>query len=154
MASRPEISSFGGPLGWPQLSLYLTVRDPAASIGFYGAAFGFQSTGETMTDEAGDIQHAGMRLGDVAIMFAPAPPDGSMQSPAASGAPDSHTFYIYVPDVDALAEQAKSAGAKMLQPPADQFWGDRIAIFKCPDGYHWTFATHVADFDPSKAAEH
>lgn len=149
MANKPETSSFGGPVGWPQMSLYLTVRDPAASIEFYGDAFGFQSTGETMKDDEGNIQHAGMRLGDAAIMFAPAPPDGSMQAPATSGAPDSQTFYIYVSDVDALAAQAKSAGATVLQPPADQFWGDRIAAFRCPDGYHWTFATHVADFDPS-----
>lgn len=154
MANQPKISSFGGPVGWPQMSLYMTVRDPAASMKFYGEAFGFQSTGETMQDDDGNIQHAGMRLGDAAIMFAPAPPDGGMQPPAVSGAPDSHTFYIYVPDVDALARQAEAAGAKVLQPPADQFWGDRIAIFKCPDGYHWTFATHVADFDPGGAAGH
>jgi PhnB protein len=150
MAQRPETTPFGGPVGWPQMSLYLTVSDPAASIEFYHEAFGFESSGETMKDDQGNIQHAGMRLGDAAIMFAPTPPDGSMQAPAASGAPDSQTFYIYVPDVDALARRADAAGAKVLQPPADQFWGDRIAAFKCPNGYHWTFATHVADFDPGE----
>lgn len=146
MAARPQVTEYGGPLGWPQLSLYLTVRDAAASLAFYEAAFGFEPTGETMTDDAGRIQHAGMRLGDAAIMFAPEPQDGSMRAPVSSGATDSHTFYIYVPDVDALAKRAGDAGASVLQPPADQFWGDRIAIFKCPDGYHWTFATHVAEF--------
>lgn len=149
--TRPRVSEFGGPPGWPQLSLYMTVRDPAASLVFYGSAFGFESTGETMKDEHGRIQHAGMRLGDVAIMFAPESDASPMRAPASSGAPDSHTFYIYVPDVDALASRAAAAGARVLHPPADQFWGDRIVILKCPDGYHWTFATHVADFDPSKA---
>ena len=149
--TRPRVSDFGGPVGWPQLSLYMTVRNPAASLEFYHAAFGFESSGETMKDDQGRIQHAGMRLGDVAIMFAPEQPGGDMRSPASGSAPDSHTFYIYVPDVDALASRAAAAGARMLQPPADQFWGDRIAIFKCPDGYHWTFATHVADFDPGQA---
>jgi uncharacterized glyoxalase superfamily protein PhnB len=148
--SAPSVTEFGGPSGWPQLSLYMTVKDAAASIEFYRDAFGFEPTGETMTDEAGNIQHAGMRLGDAAIMFAPEPSDGGMRSPASTGAPDSHTFYIYVKDVDALASRAGAAGAKVLQPPADQFWGDRIAVFKCPNGYHWTFATHVAEFDPGK----
>lgn len=148
--SKPPVSEFGGPVGWPQLSLYLTVRDPAASLEFYGGAFGFESTGETMKDDAGNILHAGMRLGDIAIMFAPEPPNGAMLAPTTSGAIDSHTFYAYVPDVDALAARAQAAGATMLQPPADQFWGDRIAIFRCPNGYHWTFATHVAQFDPGQ----
>jgi PhnB protein len=150
MGSRPEVSEHGSPVGWPQLSLYLTVRDPAESLAFYQAAFGFEPTGETMKDDAGRIQHAGMRLGDAAIMFAPEPADGSMRAPVSSGAPDSLTFYIYVPDVDALAKQAGEAGANVLQAPADQFWGDRMAIFRCPNGYHWSFATHVANFDPSQ----
>lgn len=151
MASRPPVTDHGGPIGWPQMSLYLTVLDPAASLTFYEAAFGFEPTGETMKDEAGRIQHAGMRLGDAAIMFAPEPADGSMRAPTSSGATDSHSFYIYVPDIDALARQAVEAGAEILQAPADQFWGDRMAIFRCPNGYHWTFATQVADFDPSQA---
>jgi uncharacterized glyoxalase superfamily protein PhnB len=149
--AAPPVNEFGGPLGWPQLSLYLSVRDPAASLDFYHNAFGFEPAGESMKDAEGRIQHAGMRLGDVAIMFAPDQPGNGMLSPASSGAPDSHTFYIYVTDVDALARRAEHAGATVLQPPADQFWGDRIAVFKCIDGYHWTFATHVAEFDPSQA---
>jgi uncharacterized glyoxalase superfamily protein PhnB len=148
--SAPPVSEFGGPVGWPQLSLYLTVRDAAASLEFYRDAFGFESAGELMQDDRGRILHAGMRLGDVAIMFAPEEPGGAMQPPVVSGAKDSHTFYIYVADVDALARQAEAAGATILQPPADQFWGDRIAVIRCPDGYHWTFATHVAEFDPGK----
>lgn len=153
MTSRPQVSEHGSPIGWPQLSLYLTVRDPAESLAFYEAAFGFRPHGDTMKDDAGRIQHAGMRRGDAAIMFAPEPGDGSMRAPVSSGATDSLTFYVYVPDVDALANQAVGAGANMLQAPADQFWGDRIAIFRCPNGYHWTFATHVADFDPSQAPQ-
>jgi PhnB protein len=154
MATRPPVNEHGGPVGWPQLSLYLTVSDPERSLNFYREAFGFESTGETMKDEAGRIQHAGMRRGDVAIMFAPVPADGSMRPPAVTGAADSHTFYIYVPDIDALAGQARAAGAEVLAAPADQYWGDRMAIFRCPDGYHWTFATHVAEFDPSKIPQH
>ena len=95
--------------------------------------------------------HAGMRLGDTAIMFSPQGTGSEMRTPASSGAPDSLTLYVYVPDVDALASRAERAGAKMLQRPGDQFWGDRIAVFKDPDGYHWTFATNVGEFDAEKA---
>lgn len=149
--SKPPVTEHGGPIGWPQMSLYLTVSDPEASLAFYEAAFGFAPHGESMKDEAGHIQHAGMRLGDAAIMFAPEHPANPMRAPVTSGAQDSHTFYIYVADVDALARSANAGGAKELQAPADQFWGDRIAVYKCPNGYHWTFATHVAEMDLSKA---
>jgi PhnB protein len=148
--ARPRTTRHGGPVGWPQLSLYMTVRDANVSVKFYEAAFGFKLTGETMKDAAGRIQHAGMRLGDAAIMFAPEDPQNAMRAPVTSGATDSLTLYIYVADVDALARRATRAGATLIQAPADQFWGDRIAVFKCPDGYHWTFATHVSEFDPSK----
>jgi uncharacterized glyoxalase superfamily protein PhnB len=149
--SKPPVTEHGAPIGWPQMSLYLTVRDPEESLRFYQAAFGFEAYGESMRDEAGNIQHAGMRRGDAAIMFAPEQPANPMRTPFTSGAQDSHTFYIYVADVDELARSANKAGATELQAPADQFWGDRIAIYRCPNGYHWTFATHVAEMDLSKA---
>lgn len=143
----------GRPAGanWPALSPYLTVRDAAESLDFYANAFGFEIEGMVMRDEQGRVLHAGMRLGDACIMFAPQGMSNEMRAPAASGAPDSLSIYIYVPDIDALAARAQEVGALMLQEPADQFWGDRIAIFKDPDGYHWTFATNVGEFDASQA---
>lgn len=128
---------------WPGLAPYLTVRDGQASLEFYARAFGFQTYGEVMRGKDGRVEHAGMRLGESAIMFAPENPSNPMRPPKASGAVDSLTLYVYVPDVDKLAERAQRGGAEMLQGPADQFWGDRIAVFKDPDGYHWTFATHI-----------
>jgi PhnB protein len=127
------------------------VSDADRSLDFYGAAFGFAVTGQIMRNDAGAVMHAGMRLGETAIMFSPPNPSSEMQPPASSGAPDSLTLYVYVPDVDALASRAERAGARVLQRPADQFWGDRIAVFRDPDGYHWTFATNVGEFDSEKA---
>lgn len=139
------------PYDWPALAPYLTVRDASATLDFYRDAFGFAVEGMIMRDDEGRVTHAGMRLGDACIMFAPANASSPMQAPAISGAPDSMTLYVYVPDVDAHTERALRAGAAMLQGPADQFWGDRIAVFKDPDGYHWTFATNVGEFDASNS---
>jgi uncharacterized glyoxalase superfamily protein PhnB len=141
----------GRPADWPGLTPYMTVSDAGASLRFYEEAFGFRLTGEAMRDAAGVVQHAGMRLGDAWIMFAPQGMSSDMRAPASSGAIDSLSLYIYVPDVDALTARAERGGAKVLQRPANQFWGDRIAVFRDPDGYHWTFATNVAEFDASKA---
>lgn len=150
--AKPARRKDGRPAAWwPALSPYMTVRDGQASLDFYQAAFGFKVQGMVMRNDDGSVQHGGMRLGDAAIMFAPAGMSNDMQPPIASGARDSLSLYVYVPDVDALTARARRAGAKVLQEPADQFWGDRIAIFKDPDGYHWTFATNVGGFDASKA---
>lgn len=149
--AAPKKRKDGRPANWPALAPYLTVRDATLSLDFYRDAFGFEIEGMVMRDEQGRVMHAGMRLGDACIMFAPPGESGEMQAPVVSGAPDSLTLYVYVPDIDTHAERALDAGAAMLQAPSDQFWGDRIAVFKDPDGYHWTFATNVGEFDASKA---
>src|SRR5262245_8133378 len=149
--AAPARRKDGRPADWPALTPYLTVSDASRSLAFYQAAFGFKVTGQVMRNDAGAVMHAGMRLGDTAIMFAPQNPSNEMRPPASSGAPDSLTLYVYVPDVDAVAARAERAGARMLQRPSDQSWGDRIAVFRDLDGYHWTFATNVGEVDPEKA---
>jgi PhnB protein len=52
---------------------------------------------------------------------------------------------VYVADVDAFANQAIAAGAKVLMPVADQFYGDRSCKLQDPSGHVWTFATRIAE---------
>ncbi|MFJ3247499.1 VOC family protein [Streptomyces sp. NPDC086782] len=59
---------------------------------------------------------------------------------------------VFVDDVDTLAEQASAAGAELLQPPTDQFHGDRTAILRDPYGHVWVFLTHVEDVTPDEIA--
>lgn len=131
-----------GRMWWPGLAPYMTVRDGQASIEFYARAFGFEAYGEVMRDEDGHVQHAAMRLHEAAIMFGPPESSMGLQTPV-PGTVDSVSLYVYVPDVDALHARAQRGGATVVRPPADQFWRDRIAVYKDPDGYHWTFATHL-----------
>jgi uncharacterized glyoxalase superfamily protein PhnB len=131
-----------GRMWWPGLSPYMTVRDGQACIEFYARAFGFETYGEVMRGEDGQVEHASMRLHEAAIMFGP--PESSMGlQPPPAGATDTLSLYVYVPDVDALHARAQRGGAKVVQPPTDQFWRDRTAVYKDPEGYHWTFATHL-----------
>ena len=57
---------------------------------------------------------------------------------------------IYVPDVDAFAEHAARAGATLLDPVKDQFYGDRSCRLSDPSGHKWIFATHVEDVPPEE----
>lgn len=140
--AAPKRTRDGGPAGWPTLSPYMAVRNGQASIEFYARAFGFKVLGDVMRGDDGSVQHAGMGLGAAAVMFGPKEGSMGLQPPVA-GAADSLSLYVYVPDVDALHARAQRGAATVVQPPADQFWRDRTAVYKDPDGYHWTFATHL-----------
>ena len=68
----------------------------------------------------------------------------------ASRAPDSNgsspvVIYIYVKDVDAVIERAMAAGAKILIPAEDQFWGDRVGRIIDPAGHVWNVAARVKE---------
>jgi uncharacterized glyoxalase superfamily protein PhnB len=66
------------------------------------------------------------------------------------GSPSSSSLWLYVTDVDASYKRAVDAGAKSNSPPADMFWGDRIANLSDPFGQKWTLATHVKDMTPEE----
>jgi PhnB protein len=63
------------------------------------------------------------------------------------------TLSVYTEDVDALFEQAVQAGATVLQPVENQFYGDRSGQFEDPFGHRWNVATHVEDVSPEEMAK-
>lgn len=40
-------------------------------------------------------------------------------------------------EVDVVMAKASSAGAKIIKPPADTFWGGYAGYFQDPDGHLW-----------------
>ena len=52
---------------------------------------------------------------------------------------------LYVEDVDATAKRAVDAGAKLVRPIEDQFYGDRAGGLEDPFGHYWHVATHIED---------
>jgi PhnB protein len=55
-----------------------------------------------------------------------------------------------VEDVDDVFTRAVDAGAKVVQPPEDHFYGDRVAMFDDPFGHRWNIATHIEDVSPQQ----
>ncbi len=139
------------PEQMPTLTPYLTVEKPETSMDFYSKAFGFESFGDPITQE-GAIQHAEMRFGDAVIMMGPEMKEGenAAQPPSVSGTRVPVGLYIYCQDVDTLYQRAIDCGAEISQEPTDMFWGDRMCSLFCPNGYQFSFATKVGEFDASK----
>jgi PhnB protein len=131
------------PEGHHTVTPYLIVGDAAGALAFYKKAFG---TEELMRIAApnGKIGHAEIRIGDSVIMLADEHPDMNARGPHAfGGSPVS--IHLYVEDVDAVAGQAIAAGATVIRPVQDQFYGDRSGSFTDPFGHSWHVATHKED---------
>ena len=62
-------------------------------------------------------------------------------------------FYLYVENSEAAFKKAVAAGAAVLQPMQDAFWGDRMGTVKDPFGFSWTFATHTKDISKDEIAK-
>jgi PhnB protein len=55
------------------------------------------------------------------------------------------TIHYYLADTDAAYKRAIAAGAKNLQEPRDEAYGDRSAGVTDPFGNRWFFATHIKE---------
>ncbi len=136
------------PEGYHTATPYLIVRDAASAIAFYKQAFGAT---ELMrhADASGRIGHAEIQIGDSHIMLADEFPEMGFRSPQAyGGSPVS--IYLYVDDVDAIADRAVAAGAKLDRPVQDQFYGDRSGGVTDPFAHVWHIATHIEDVAPEE----
>jgi len=63
------------------------------------------------------------------------------------------SMLLYVEDVDAIVARAVAAGAKILKPVQDQFYGDRSGFIQDPFGHLWGVATHKEDVSPQEMEE-
>jgi PhnB protein len=131
------------PAGYHTATPYLIIKDAARAIEFYKAAFGATEL-MRMEGHGGKIGHAEIKIGDSPIMLADEFPDMGYRSPLAlGGTPVS--IALYVEDVDTLFNQAIAAGATVMRPVKDQFYGDRSGTLVDPFGHVWTVATHKED---------
>ena len=136
------------PEGYHSVTPYLHIRDAARAIEFYKQVFGATEV-LRMDAPDGKIGHAEIKIGDSHVMLADEFPDIDVRSPESfGGTPVS--LLLYVEDVDALAERALAAGAKMLSPLEDKFYGDRMGKLQDPFGHIWAIATHTEDVSPEE----
>src|SRR4051812_19156734 len=131
------------PDGYHTVTPYLIVQDAARALDFYKEAFGATESCR-MAGPGGKVMHAEIKIGDSSIMMADEFPEMNARSPQSyGGTPVS--LALYVEDVDARVGRAVAAGAQVLRPVADQFYGDRAGTVQDPFGHVWTIATHTED---------
>ena len=92
----------------------------------------------------GGVGHAEISIGDSVIMLADEFPSMNALSPKSVGGTPV-LIHLYVEDVDAVFQRSVQAGAKVLQPVQDKFYGDRSGTVIDPFGHQWSIATHKED---------
>jgi PhnB protein len=133
----------GIPEGAPVVIPRLFCRDPVAEIEFCTAALGGVEVVRRPGAD-GRIAHGVVLFGAGMVMIESEWPQAAHRAPA----PDGTTpvaIYLYVAEVDHIVERAVAAGARVLSPPTDQFWGDRTAWVLDPAGHVWTLATRIEE---------
>jgi PhnB protein len=139
------------PDGVPVVMPMLVCRDPSAEIDFCKTTFGAVELGRRPGPD-GTIAHALMTIGPAMVMIEREWPTLASRAPQPDGS-SPVVIYVYVEDVDNVIERAVAAGAQVLLPVKNQFWGDRTGRIIDPSGHVWTVSTRVEETSAAERGE-
>lgn len=132
------------PEGFHSVTPYLSIRGAADAIEFYKKAFDAKERYRLPGPDGKTVGHAEIQIGDSILMIADEMPEYGNKSPKTlNGTPIN--LAVYVPDADASFKRALDAGATVIRPIADQFYGDRAGCLQDRFGFTWTLMTHIED---------
>ena len=137
------------PDGYHTVTPYLYIKGAAQALEYYKKAFGAKEL-MRMAQPDGRVGHAEIQIGDSHVMMADEFPEMGVRSPQSIGG-SPVMLHLYVEDVDAVFQQAVAAGAKVLRPVTDQFYGDRTGGIEDPFGHRWAIMTRVEDVSVEEA---
>ena len=125
----------------------LVVSDGATAIEFYLRAFAAEEVGERFTGPGGELIHAEVRIGDSVVMLTGESDEA--RSPRSAGTVTA-ILATYWEDVDAAWERALEAGAEVIYPLADQFYGERGGRLRDPFGHQWMLSQVIEAVTPEE----
>jgi PhnB protein len=121
----------------------LVCRDAASEIDFCKAGFGAVELSRR-ADVDGTVVHATLTIGEALIFVHGEFPALGSRPPQLDGS-SSVVIYVYLEYVDIAIDRAVAAGARVLIPVTNAFWGDRVGRIIGPSGHVWNVATRSKD---------
>jgi PhnB protein len=131
------------------MSPYLTVKDASRAIAFYQAAFGATEIFRLTDPHSGIIGHAEIIINGSHFMLSDENPGWGNKSPLNLGG-TAVTFSLMVENADIAVERARVAGATILMPPTDMFYGFRSASISDPFGHSWMLQHEFEKVSPDE----
>ncbi|GAB4393462.1 MAG: VOC family protein [Kiloniellaceae bacterium] len=139
MSSKNKAAEAAAAQGMHCLTPHLVCREALKAIDFYKAAFGAEEL-IVVPGPDGKVMHACLSINGSSVMLVEESLGCAAASPQHLGGTPV-TLHLIVDDADAAAARAVEAGAKVVMPVDDQFWGDRYGIIEDPFGHRWSIAT-------------
>ena len=121
----------------------LVCSDVSAEIDFCKTTFGAVEVVRRPAPD-GTVGHAALTINGAMILIEGVWPTLSSHPPQTDGS-SPVVIYVYVDDVDKVIEQAVAAGAAVLLPAKNQFWGDRTARIMDRAGHVWTVSSRIEE---------
>ena len=133
------MSDFYRPKG---LSSAVSYKDPKAAFHWLEEAVGFEPL-MVIVDSEGNLMHSEMTFGNSVLMVGSEWTE-KHRSPKSIDGMNTQTVHVQLEeDIDAHCERARKAGARIVQQPETQFYGDRTYRAVDPEGHIWTFGQTV-----------
>jgi uncharacterized glyoxalase superfamily protein PhnB len=129
------------PPGFRTVTPYLVVSGAAQAVEFYKKAFNAKEQRRETTPDR-KILHSRLKIGDSVVMLSDEFAGSDMKSPTSLGT-STVTLHVYTNDVDKLWQQAVAAGAKVVMPIDNQFWGERYGQLADPFGHRWSLSSRI-----------
>jgi uncharacterized glyoxalase superfamily protein PhnB len=127
------------PEGYTTVTPWIISRDTVALLDFVKKAFNVEEIAR-VPNEDGSIGHAEFKIGDAIVMGFDW--DGELETPS--------FLRLYVPDGDAIYQQAIAAGATAITEMTNLAWGDRVGRVRDPFGNIWWIQTRLEELDPTE----
>ncbi len=137
------------PTEYPPFSPYLSVQNADRAIDFYKAAFDAVELMRLTDKTTGKIGHAELMIHGSLVMLSEENAQWGNKSPDTLGGTPV-TFCLIVEDADAAFERAVAAGATVLMPVADQFYGFRSGSLSDPFGHQWMLQHEIEKLSPEE----
>ena len=131
------------PEGLHSVTPQLNVDGAAEAIAFFQKAFGAEELMRAADPSGKKIWHATIRIGS-SMLFV------NDVFPEMGSKPTEARLWLYLDGVDAAFKRATDAGAKVVMPVSDMFWGDRMGAVSDRWGNQWTLAQHMKDLSPEE----
>lgn len=127
---------------------YLRVKGAEAALEFYKAAFGATELFR-LTEPSGRIGHAELKIGEFVVMLSDEYPECGIHGPAKFGG-TTFSLHLHCDNADALIERAVQAGATVIRPPKDEFYGERSGAVRDPFGHEWLIGHNIEQVTPEE----
>ncbi|MGR3341708.1 MAG: VOC family protein [Paracoccaceae bacterium] len=130
------------PKGYRTATPALVVRGAAAAVDYYKSVFGAQELSRHYGDDAATVLRAEIKIGNSILHLADEMPAFGILSPISLGGA-SGSVQLYLDDLDDAWMRALAAGAVVVLPLEDTYWGERTGQIVDPFGHVWTLSKRV-----------